>query len=227
MNEFQEYDELDYDPSAIEDTNSSIDELDGEDVTLMGLAIDNSGSMTFYIGAMADALASTKQALEASKNAEEIRISRIDFDNESIASGYIPVSDMDTTYPKPISYGGTSIYDMIVKDGQAMREYRKYLRENGYRVRAVFAIFTDGEDMHSTHSIQEAKQVIDAMAREEIITVMIEFGAEAAGVAKALGISKSISCGSTEHELRNAFAMVSQSVVSVSQNVAASDAFDF
>lgn len=227
MAEFQEYDELDYDQSVIEDNNSSIDELDSENVTLMGLAIDNSGSMGLYIGAMADALASTKKAMAASKNSDEIRISRIDFDNESIASGYIPVADMDTTYQKSISFGGTAIYDMIVKDGEAMREYRKYLCDNGYHVRAVFAIFTDGEDMHSDHSIQEAKQVIDAMAREEIITVMIEFGAEAAGIAKALGISKSISCGSTDHELRNAFAMVSKSVVSVSQNVAANDAFDF
>lgn len=227
MANYEEYDALDYDEALIETVNDSIDDLDSEDVTLMGLAIDNSLSMRPYISAMCDAMEATKKALLDSKNADEIRISRIDFDNESKASGYLPISDMDTAYMKPIGDGTTAIYDMIVKDGEALREYRKYLRDNGYRVRAVFAIFTDGEDVCSTRSIQDAKEIIDKMNREEIITVMIEFGPEAAGIAKSLGVMKTISCGSTEHELREAFATVSKSVVSVSQNVAANDAFDF
>lgn len=227
MANYEEYDALDYDEALIETVNTGIDDLDGEDVTLMGLAIDNSSSMTPYVIPMGEAMEATKKALLDSKNADEIHISRIDFDSSAKASGYLPISEMETDYPKRVEYGSTAIYDMIVNEGEALREYRKYLRDNGYRVRAVFAIFTDGEDTCSKKSIQDAKEIIDKMNREEIITVMIEFGSDAAGIAKSLGIMKTISCNSTEHDLREAFATVSKSVVSVSQNVAASDAFDF
>lgn len=229
MNYEPGYDELDFDESVMEEENTALDDLDSEDVTIFMIALDNSGSMFPYHAPMRDALAASKNAFAGAKNADEILISRVDFDTDHDATGYLSIDQFPTDYPNQVGSGGTALYDMIIDEGTKMRQYRKYLREGGSRVHAVFAIFTDGEDLHSRHTLQDAAEVIKALNTDEIITVCVEFGAEAAGVAKALGIQKTIKCDATEHALRDAFAVISKSVVSVSQSIGGNeaDAFSF
>ena len=226
--EIDSYDELDYDPSMMAEQNTDIDELDSESVTLMGLAIDHSGSMMGYSDAMKAALEESKDAFKGSKNADEILISRIAFSEEVKASGYVKIDEMSTEYPEDgILIGMTSLYDAIVTQGDSIRKYRKYLKENGSLVHAVFAVFTDGLDNTSRHSLADAKKMIQELQRDEIVVCMVEFGTEAHGIAEALGINKKITCKATAHELREAFVMISKSVVSVSQNTGSNDADAF
>ena len=70
----------------IEMQNTAVDDIDSENVNLIFIGIDKSGSMSPYRGDMVSCLKEFKQALTDSKEADEILVARADF-NSSINVG--------------------------------------------------------------------------------------------------------------------------------------------
>lgn len=209
----------------IEVENTAVDDLDSENINLIFLGIDESGSMTQYIGDMQNCLQEFKTALTDSKEADEILVARADFSDTINIGGYKKISEFDTGFA---TCGMTAMYDTIVDGSQKLREYRKFLKEQGMsRVKAVFAIFSDGEDNLTKYGFSGAKQAISELNGEEITTAFISFGGAATQTAKDLGFRNILDVASSASELRKAFNCLSKSVIESSKSVMSDDADDF
>ena len=112
----------------IEEQNTSIDDLESENVNLMMIGIDQSGSMTSYSNDMVQCLNDFKDALTNSKDSNEILVARANFDSDIDISGYKNIDEFDTGYG---TGGCTAMYDTIVEGSAKMLAYRKYLRDQG------------------------------------------------------------------------------------------------
>lgn len=222
MNDFENGMEIDG-LGDIETENTSVDDLESENVNLMMIGIDGSGSMGSYIGDMSNCLSDFKDALENSKEANEILVARADFRDDVKIGGYKAINEFDTSYR---TGGCTAMYDCIVEGSAKMMEYRKYLRDQGVRVKCVFAIFSDGYENGSNADLSTARQAIENLNREEITTAFISFGSEAQQEAKKLGFTNLLTVGSSASELRRAFNCLSKSVIESSKSVVSDgDAF--
>lgn len=219
MSEFEngiEIDGLD----EIEIENTSVEEIDSENINLIFLGIDKSGSMSLFINDMKHSLNEFKNALINSKEADEILVARANFDDDIDIGGYKKIGEFDTTFR---AGGCTAMYDTITEGTEKLKEYRQYLRDQGVRVKAVFAIFSDGEDNSSSSSFSDAKRSIEFLNNEEITTAFISFGGGATKEAQDLGFRNILDVTSSASELRKAFNCLSKSVIESSRSVVADE----
>lgn len=215
----------------IEAENTAVDDLESESINLIFLGIDESLSMTDYADDMRKCLAEFKSALVDSKEADEILVARADFSDFIKIGGYKKISEFDTSYS---TFYTTSLYDVIIEGAEKLKEYRKFLKNTGMtRVKAVFAIFSDGIDEGSNHSFSEAKRAIgkadekETLNGLEITTAFISFGGQATQTAHDLGFRNILDVASSASELRKAFNCLSKSVIESSKSVLSDDGDDF
>ena len=209
----------------IEVENTAVDDLDSENINLMFLGIDESGSMTSHTNAMRTSLSGFKNGLSNSKEADEILVARADFSDFVNIGGYKKISEFDASYS---TYYTTSLYDVIIEGSEKLKEYRRFLKEQGVRVKAVFAIFSDGRDEGSRNDFGNAKKEIDFLNGEEITTAFVAFGDRALEEANNLGFRNILDVYKVrgedlESKLREAFACLSKSVIESSKSVLADE----
>jgi hypothetical protein len=196
--------------------NTSIDQISGEVVNLIFVAIDGSGSMSSYVSDMKKCLSEFKNAITNSKEVDEILIARADFASFINVGGYKKVVDFDIDYDAD---GNTLLYDVITEGFQKLLQYIDYLKNQGVRVKIVFSVFSDGEDNGSRKSLNDAKHCVEELSRKEITTAFISFGQGAMNIAKSLSFKNILNVSSSASELRKAFDVLSKSVISASKSV--------
>lgn len=199
----------------VEAANTSIDEIDSENINLIFVGIDASGSMATYKQDMRNALNNFKDALNDSKEADEILIARADFADFVQIGGYKKISEFDTNYA---TFGMTALYETIYEGVDKLKQYRDFLKQEGMRVKTVFAIFSDGLDNYSQHDMSEARQQIEYLNSEEIVTAFISFGGASTNVARDLKFRNILDVNSSASELRKAFNCLSKSVIENSKS---------
>lgn len=204
----------------IEFENTSVNEIDSENINLIFLGIDQSASMFSYNNDMKHALSEFKDALVHSKEADEILVARANFSSGIEIGGY---KKIDEFYAGFTSGGSTAMYDAITTGTERLKTYREFLKKEGMRVKAVFAIFSDGEDNDSKSTFYNAKKAIEFLNSEEITTAFISFGGKAVQTAKDLGFRNLLDVSSSASELRKAFNCLSKSVIESSKSVLADE----
>ena len=201
----------------IEIQNTPIDDINSELVDLIFVAIDESGSMDGYVGDMKVSLKGFKSALLDSKEIDEMLVARANFHDRTIdVGGYKKVDSFDENYA---TYGNTPLYDVIVEGTKKLTDYMDYLKQQGMRVKAVFSVFSDGEDTNSRNSLSTARKCIEELNDKEIVTAFISFGSYALQEAKNLKFKNILNVGSSASELRKAFDCLSKSVIDSSKSV--------
>lgn len=199
----------------VEAANTSVDEIDSENINLIFVGIDKSTSMEYFEGDMSKALSDFKDALTNSKEADDILVARADFADTATIGGYKRIIEFDTTYR---TGGNTAMFDTIVDGTNKLKDYRDFLKNEGMRVKAVFAIFSDGVDNMSRKGFSSAKKSVEYLNNEEIVTAFISFGGKATQVAKDLGFKNILDVNSSASELRKAFNCLSKSVIENSKS---------
>jgi hypothetical protein len=201
----------------IEIENTSIDDIDNESVNLIFVAIDETGSMTPHVSTMKTSLVDFKSALINSKEVDEILISKSTFSNTDVnITGYKKVDQFNTDYK---AAGMTPLYDTVVQGAEKLIKYMDHLRQRGMRVKAVFAVFSDGVDTASKVSVADARRAIEDLNGKEVVTAFINFGPEAHQEAVNMGFKNILDAGSSATDLRNAFNCLSKSVIESSRSV--------
>lgn len=204
----------------VELENTAVDELESENINLIFLGIDQSGSMEVYRKEMRDALVGFKDALADSREADEILVARANFDSGIVVGGYKRIDEFDTGF---VAGGCTAMYDAVTQGTGRLKSYREFLKKEGMRVKAVFALFSDGADNDSKSSFSDAKRAVEYLNDEEITTAFISFGGGAAQVARDLGFRNVLDVSSSASELRRAFQCLSKSVIESSKSVMADE----
>ena len=206
--------------------NLPIEQIDNERQTLVGLLVDDSGSLKGYEKVMRDCLEKFKSALLGSKQEDEMLVSLTTFGGQGVnQGGYQLISDMPTDYS---ASGMTPLYDCIVQAGKQICDgngggYLEQLQQSGIKAKGVIAIFSDGEDTASSCSKDEARKTIEFLKKKEIIVAFVAFGDDARGIADELGVDSQnvLDVSANESELRKVFQVLSKSAVSASKNAAA------
>lgn len=147
---------------------------------------------------------------------DEILVARADFSDSATVGGYKRITEFDTSYSTD---GCTAMYDTIIDGTEKLKEYRDFLKNEGMRVKAVFAIFGDGMDNSSQPGgFAKAKKAVEYLNVEEIVTAFISFGGQATQEAKDLGFKNILDVSSSASELRRAFNCLSKSVIENSKS---------
>jgi hypothetical protein len=180
--------------------------------------LDVSGSMGQWVNDMKKSLGEFKTALIASKEESKILVARASFNDIIDIGGYKKISEFDVSYT---ASGGTALYDVIIEGKDKLVQYMDHLKSQGMRVKAVFAIFSDGEDTLSRHLGNDAKLAVDILNSKEITTAFISFGGFADTIAKDLGFKNLMSLKSSASDLRKGFNCLSKSVIESSKSVVA------
>jgi len=196
--------------------NTPVDQIDSELVNLIVVLIDQSGSMQPYIGDMQKSLTEFKDALINSKEVDELLLARGNFSDSTIdIGGYKKVDQLDINYR---ANGGTPLYDVVIEAQKRLLDYMTYLKSQGMRTKAVFAVFSDGDDTSSYSNLATAKTAVNKLNHQEIVTAFICFGGGAKNEATALGFKNILDVSASASELRRAFNCLSKSVISNSQS---------
>lgn len=207
----------------IEVENTSVEEIDSENVNLIFVGVDQSGSMYNHVADMKACLADFRDAITNSKEADEILLARANFASTVEVSGYKNVGGFDVGY---VSSGCTLMNDLIIDGEGKLLAYIAFLKAKGMRVKAVFALFSDGLDEGSQNPAHVAKASVGRLNDAEVTTAFISFGGTAAGTAADYGFRNILTVGSSASELRKAFNCLSKSVIESSKSVVA-DGDDF
>ena len=200
--------------------NVDVEELETATPFLTVLDIDASGSMSDYSdrcgGIMGDCLRNCKTAIINSKQADEMLLAKITFDDNVNVGGFVKPEDLDCGY----STGGyTALNDSIIAGRRLILDYMDQIRNNGGTPRGCLVILSDGWNNASRATDADARKAIADLKKQEITVAFITFGSEASGIAQSLGVdSKNIlDCQNDEHGLRMALNMVSKSAISASK----------
>jgi len=208
----------------IEEQNTTLEEIDSEVVNLIFVGIDASGSMFRFESDMQASLVEFKGAIENSKEADEILAARATFNSKINVGGYKKITEFDTDYSAD---GMTALFDVIVDGKEKLIQYMTHLRQSGMRVKAVFSIFSDGEDNCSKNSLGAAAKAIQYLNDNEIVTAFITFGDDAEGIAQQLNFKNNLKSNGNSSELRKAFNCLSKSVIATSKSVVNPNPGDF
>lgn len=145
FNSFQNYNTVNFDPSQVANTTSSVIQFI--------VVLDVSPSIQSYVNDMNNALEELfMKELKNSHRKDDIMIKCITFCEEvEDKSGFMPIVNLQDDYLKVYPKGiGTALYDAVLSSLEQTIKYREDLEDQGVDVRSCIFIATDGEDNHST-----------------------------------------------------------------------------
>ena len=136
---------------------------------LLSILIDKSGSMNppDKIRGVIDGQNGLLDAFNGSsdESRDALRISQWLFDHEvKVVNGFVPLDSPDLVRFDDSRYvpdGGTALYDNIMAAMSATRAYADQCRQQGVNAKTLVAVITDGQDQHSSASVNDAKQAIE------------------------------------------------------------------
>ena len=208
----------------------NIDDIDSEDVTLVSVVIDASGSMSQFQQSVIDAYNNSfLKPLSGAKNASSILVSAWVFsniygqDNVRLVHGYTPVPECPRLTKKIYDpNGATPLNDAVYNAQTGIISYGQTLRDSGTRTKCIVVVFSDGEENCSSISASKVRTISDDLIKQEIYVLSyIFFGDEKDGdrIAKQIGFPSQhrITASLGESEIRRIFGAVSASVISASQ----------
>ena len=206
---------------------AQIDDLNTDDVTLLVVILDQSGSMNSVRNDVIDAFNEMTRALADSKAADSILMSAWTFDNQpNLLFGYTPidsVKDLNDTMYKP--QGATALYDATMDSFTGIVAYGQDLRNNGIRTRSIVVVISDGADNVSGYTAASVKTVAMDLLRQEFYTLaFVGFGNEThfKKIAESMGFNNILTTANTPGEIRRTLNMISGSVIRASQSQIAS-----
>jgi hypothetical protein len=199
------------------------EDLEEDRITLFVPVVDHSGSRAAEADLMRSEYNNMNEAIKKSKLNHTILVSGWLFDTSiRLLHGFVHLDDvekLDTNNYDPT--GMTALYDAVLDVLTSTAAYAKTLLDQGYRVKVVLVVLTDGEDNSSYTPPSKVKQVVEDLINQEIYVIsMVAFGSGYADqAAEEMGFPKEnvIQYGLTQKDIRSAFKLVSSSVIRQSQ----------
>jgi hypothetical protein len=170
-------------------------DFSSDNVNIIALLYDQSGSMSDYISAMVKANNAFKDDFSKFEEKGSIAISKAVFSEDYHISPFKEVKYFNTNY---CSYGMTYLYSSIIKNVNATIEYyHELVKRLNVRARITFLVFTDGQDNeHGDNTISDAKAAIAKLNSLDATTVFVAFGE---ATESNLGESMGFTCTKNIH----------------------------
>lgn len=207
---------------------ASYDTLATDKAFLFVPVLDMTGSMNQFRHDVIDAYNNMLSTLKGSKQAEAMLMSSWTFNTQSyLLHGYTPmefVPVLDASKYKPDD--STALYDAVLNAITGVVAYGQELRNQGARTKITLVVFTDGQDNASRHSAATVRRVVEDLLVQEIYTfVLVGFGKTSARqTAQSMGFTNVMEAKANASSIRNAWEVVSRSVIRTSQTTVAGNA---
>jgi uncharacterized protein YegL len=203
---------------------AQVDDLNTDDVTLLTILVDSSGSMGGVRAEVVDAFNQMCRALSDSKAKDSILMSAWTFnDKPKLLFSYTPIDSVkDLTATQYHPDGATSLYDAVMDGFTGIIGYGQDLRNNGIRTRCIVVVISDGADNSSGHTASAVKTVAQDLIRQEFYTLaFVGLGDPNTfkQIAGEMGFNETLTIGNTASEIRRALNMISGSVIKTSQGM--------
>lgn len=131
-----------------------------DEITLITLALDKSGSMHSVNGSVQEYLIKLQEQLLELSNYYPILINLITFNDYVEAEGFTMIESNTINY-KPD--GNTSLFDAICIGGDNMINYMQELKRYSKEVNSVFIVLTDGGDTCSKNNFEAALKTVNKL----------------------------------------------------------------
>jgi len=201
---------------------AQVDDLNTDESTLVLVVMDSSGSMSSLRDDVIDAFNQMTRALKDSKQSDSILLSAWTFDSTPhLLFGYSlidQVPDLNRTTYAP--NGSTALYDAVLDGFTGLVAYNQTLRDAGNQTRCVVVVISDGDDNTSQRTAAAVKTVATDLLKQEIYTLAFIGMGDARTfqqVAGSMGFPSILTVANSASDIRKALALVSNSVIRVSQ----------
>lgn len=152
----------------------SPDDLDTEEAILLTFVIDESSSMHPHRDLVVQALKAVVKDLQGYKQSDAILVSGWVFNTQHrLLFAHKKISDVTNDFDGYAPSGSTAEYDAVKSALTSARTYAQDLMDNGYRVRIICVVLTDGEDNSSRATTTELKKLSQALTQEEIAVLAL------------------------------------------------------
>lgn len=198
-----------------------------EDLVLLSILIDKSGSMNVpdKIDGIVQGQNALLDAFQGSSSVAKaaLRISQWMFDSATqVINGFVPLGSPDLIRFDHTRYrpdGATALYDTIIAAMSATRAYADQCRQQGISAVSLTAVLTDGEDVGSQATADQAKQAIEDERQRggRLIFVGIGAGSHRQTAENLLGVPSDdiMEIAATGKEIRAIFGVISSSSLSL------------
>jgi len=207
-----------FDPSNVQE----------EEVILLGIAMDISGSVSGFERELNEAFRDFTEELQKSHAAPKIMVKVVEFGQKVYEkTGYVPLSQLD---PKAMHFkprdGATCLYAAAKRIVESTVDYREQLEKTGINVKVLLFIITDGDDNVPTTKPKEVADILDELAKEErnimaFDTILFGVGSDASiftNAQKDMHFKHLAVVGQTGKEIRKMINIISQSVSKSASN---------
>lgn len=161
-------------------SGAKIDDLGASEYTLVGIALDNSISVSPHAREIEATMKQIVQACALSPRADNLMQRTVMFaDSVEEVNGFKLLETINQDdYDGVLTCNGmTALYDATENTVQSVTEYARSLTENDFDVNSIIFVITDGMENRSTATINSVKQAFaDAIrteSMESIVTVLI------------------------------------------------------
>lgn len=153
-------------------TSIGFDKLGASSYTLVGITVDETGSVSSFKKGLEDMLFASLDSCKKSPNALNLLVRSTAFNNTTVRElhGFELLSSLDLTKFKGcITPGGyTNLFDAATDMLDAFQDYGKKLQDSYYGFNGVFYIITDGEDNNSRTSLSTLADKIKTLKKMEL-----------------------------------------------------------
>lgn len=172
-------------PSGYKFAIPSFDNLGAAEYTLVGIAVDHSGSTGGFEAEMEACLKEIVLACKKSPRAENLMLRMIKFNHKvTEVHGFRLLKDIaDTEYDNTLSASGeTALYDSSYALTESVAEYGRMLidGEHAALVNAIVFVITDGMDNRSKFTPDRVRQLVESIRSgeklESILVILIGIG---------------------------------------------------
>jgi uncharacterized protein YegL len=201
---------------------AQIDDLNTDDVTLLTIVLDESGSMDSLRDTVIDAFNTMTRALHDSKARDSILVSCWTFHSApKLLYSHTPIDRIkDLTRAQYAPNGGTAMYDAVLDAFTGIVAYGQELRNAGIRARSLVVVISDGDDNTSGHTPAAVKTVAADLLKQETYTLaFVGFGdpKQFNAIAASMGFNAVLTTNNSASEIRRVLNVVSNSVIRTSQ----------
>jgi len=214
------------------------DQLDTEEAILLDFIIDGSSSLSRHRDTVVDAMKAIVKDLQGYKQSDAMLVSAWEFNTQArLMFAHTKIKDVDKQLDAYNPNGCTAEYDAVEMGLTSARTYAQDLIDNGYRVRIICIVFTDGEDNSSRTTPAKLKKLTQALTQEEIaVLALVGFtgadGFSPKKMADDIGFPNVLELDFSSHDsvhdsIKKMTGMVSASVIRASQTTVAASQNSF
>jgi len=224
--------------NALDDTDlagcmgTTVEELETDDVTVVSLILDKSGSMSPHQATVRIAYDTLVSSLKGSKQAGSMIVSARCFATTStLLYGFKKVEEVDPIGNNYIADGSsTALHDTMISALTDIKAYSQNLKNQGIRVKSIIVVFSDGEDNEAPRKAKDVKIIAeDLLKGEQYYLVYVGYATDPSvdlkKVAGQIGFGNVLISQATESEIRKTMGLVSKSIIRASQTQVGANSF--